>query len=59
MIDQNAQWPLEFSSGADSIPMRGHYNLAELIHSRATVEEPLSIFISICLRLSVRQIKIV
>ena len=34
-------------------------NLAELIHSRTTVEAALSIFVSICSRLSVREIKIV
>ena len=45
MSDQNAQWPLEFSPGAHRISLRGHYNLAELIHSRTTVEDALSIFI--------------
>ena len=50
---------MHFSQNVVGVNLRGHYNLAELIHSRTTVEEALSIVISICLRLSVREIKIV
>ena len=40
------------------VTLRGHYNLAELIYSGTIVEETLSIVISICLSLTVREIKI-
>ena len=50
---------MHFSQKVVGVTLRDHYNLVELIHSRTTVEEALSIVISICLRLSVREIKIV
>ena len=50
---------MHFSQKVVGVNLRDHYNLAELIHSRTTVEEALSIVILICLRLSVREIKIV
>ena len=50
---------MHFSQTVVGLNLRGHYNLAELIHSRTTVEEALSIVISICLRLPVQEIKIV
>ena len=48
---------MHFSQKVVGVTLRDHYNLTELIHSRTTVET-LSIVISICLRLPVREIKI-
>ena len=50
---------MHFSQKVVGITLRDHYNLVDLIHSRTTVEEALFVVISICLKLSVREIKIV
>ena len=50
---------MHFSQKVVGVTLRDHCNLAELIHSRTTVEEALFVVISICLKLSVREIKIV